>query len=120
MEQFYAFWSQYPKKVGFKTTRDLFMSLSAEQKVKAVESIGLHAELWKKEGRESKFIPYPYSWISGERFEDEIELPTGVKNGKFSVNQYITKKFASGLDASVTQEVFGDLHGKIYPLLRRA
>lgn len=116
---FFLFWTPYPKKQAFKRTKIIWEALSTEQKDKAVKALPLHIKMWSLENRQPQFIPMPFSWLEGERWEDEITF--GEKNnGKFSVNQYITKKFANSMDRRVTPEVFGDVHGKIYPLLRRA
>jgi hypothetical protein len=72
---FFNFWKLYPKKMAFKRSMEAWNLLNVEQHKKAVETISAHAELWKMEGRESRYIPMCFSWLDGERWADEIQLP---------------------------------------------
>jgi hypothetical protein len=71
----FKWWAMYPKKIAFKHTKMVWCSLSEEQKRKAISTLPLHVQLWKLEDRSVQYIPYPRSWLEGERWEDEIELP---------------------------------------------
>ena len=71
----FEFWKMYPKKMAFKNTKVIWMTLAAEQQKKAIESLPMHVRLWTLECRSPQFIPMPFSWLSGERWEDEIQLP---------------------------------------------
>jgi len=84
-EQFEIFWRAYPRKKDkgdarraweqTKTIRPLTADL-----VKAV-IVQKSSVDWTKEG--GRYVPYPASWLRGERWEDsdEIEL-SGVVGGK--------------------------------------
>lgn len=41
----------------------------------ALEALPKHIRFWEAEGRASSYVPYPASWIRGERWHDEIEMP---------------------------------------------
>ena len=75
-KMFEKFWDSYPKK------RDKARAMKAFFKVKnlsgtfsammqALEQQKVSAD-WKKEG--GRFIPYPTTWVSGERWEDELPI----------------------------------------------
>lgn len=67
---FECFWSAYPRRVAKKDARKAWDKLKAEQKDAAMKALPLHIESWSD--REPQFIPYPASWLNGERWEDEI------------------------------------------------
>lgn len=85
MNDFELFWKAYPKK---KNKPDALKAFNAKKNVrppidKLLEVIMAFCktEDWQKE--DGKYIPYPASFLRGERWEDEMEvkLPE-VVNGK--------------------------------------
>lgn len=66
-EFFDYFWSLYPKKTDKKNCRTLFLKLSIEKMINAVEGID-HFTKDKK----IEFVSSPTVYIRGERWEDEI------------------------------------------------
>lgn len=75
MADFSEFWQAYPRKVAKRHAYAMWLRLSAEQRAKAVEVIGLHVEYWQAAGRTHETIPHPGSWLNGWRFDDELEMP---------------------------------------------
>lgn len=96
-EQFEIFWRAYPRKKDKGDARKaweqtkMIRPLTADL-VKAVIVQKSSAD-WTKEG--GRYVPYPASWLRGERWEDceEIEL-SGVVNGKmwFETTQGVDAK----------------------------
>ena len=76
MEDFDAFWQAYPKKVAkadarkaWAQTKDLRPALHVL--LNAIQA-NCKTESWMKQG--GAFIPYPATWLRGERWEDELEV----------------------------------------------
>ncbi len=72
---FETFWKLYPRRVAKKDAFKAWSKLTEEQKAKCLKIIPEHIKMWDAEGRGIQFTPYPASYLNGERFEDEIELP---------------------------------------------
>ena len=75
-KDFDTFWEAYPRKVKKKEARKAWDST---KKVRPELSTILEAvekwkesEFWKKDG--GQFIPYPASWLNGERWDDEVPV----------------------------------------------
>ena len=77
---FETFYKCYPRKVAKKKVVVAWNKLSTEEQEKCIEVIGKHVALWKSEGRDMKYIPYPASWLNAGSFDDE--LPEPKVNGK--------------------------------------
>ena len=71
---FDTFWSLYPRKVARKDASRAWSKLSPPDQALALETLPAHIKLWA-ETTTSQFIPYPATWLNGERFHDEIEMP---------------------------------------------
>lgn len=69
MSDFGIFWAVYPKRVAKKDAEKAWKKLTSEQKVRAMDALPKHIEHWA----DSEFIPYPATWLNGERWEDELE-----------------------------------------------
>ena len=76
MEDFDQFWAAYPKKVAkadarkaWAQTKDLRPALPVL--LNAIQA-NCKTESWMKQG--GTFIPYPATWLRGERWDDELEV----------------------------------------------
>ncbi len=76
MDDFDKFWAAYPKKVAkadarkaWAQTKDIRPELS--NLLTAIPA-NCKTESWMKSG--GAFIPYPATWLRGERWEDELEV----------------------------------------------
>jgi len=96
MDEFETFWNAYPRKVAKAEAKKAWKQTEA---IRPEMDTLLHAikaacktEQWMKSG--GAFIPYPATWLRGERWEDELEvvLP-GV------VNEKPWHETASGIEA---------------------
>lgn len=85
MEGFEEFWRQYPRKVAKGDARKAWIQTAKIRPLLQVLLSALeaqkHQEQWLKDG--GQFIPYPATWIRGERWDDELVIDLGSnKNGK--------------------------------------
>lgn len=71
-ELFESWWATYPRKVSKKNAYNAWRRIP--DKVMPIVEAGLDAYLkkWKKENTPLEMIPYPASWLNGERYYDEI------------------------------------------------
>lgn len=76
MDEFDVFWKHYPRKIAKGDARkawrqterlrpELRIILLAIAKAKETEQ-------WRKES--GQFVPYPATWLRGERWDDEYEI----------------------------------------------
>lgn len=90
------FWSIYPRKVAKAHARKMWARLTASQKFAATQSLPMHVRYWAAAGRDAERIPHPGSWLGGERWEDELEMPeVNVKDEWWKTQAGIAKKAAS-------------------------
>ena len=96
MEDFDQFWANYPKKVAkadarkaWAQTKDVRPDIA---KLLSAITAACKTEQWMKSG--GSFIPYPATWLRGERWEDihEVSLPDVV-------NEKPWHETASGIEA---------------------
>ena len=74
-ELFEKFWNAYPKKVDKKKAKEKFTKLKPTEElvdlmIKQIEKFK-QTNAWQKD--DGKYIPYPTTWLNGNRWEDEIE-----------------------------------------------
>lgn len=72
---FESFWSTYPRKLARKDAEKAWRQIHPAKQLDVVKALRAHVEAWKRKGTEKQFIPYPATWLRGERWEDEIDLP---------------------------------------------
>lgn len=80
---FETFWTLYPRKVAKAHARKMWQRLSAEQKFAATAALPVHVRYWNLAGRDLEKIPHPGSWLGGERWEDELEMPSAPENAQW-------------------------------------
>lgn len=96
MEDFDKFWANYPKKVAKADARKAWLQTKGlRPDINTLLTALMQAcktEQWMRGG--GQFIPYPATWLRGERWEDihEVTLP-GV------VNEKPWHETASGIEA---------------------
>jgi hypothetical protein len=74
-ENFAQFWDLYPRRVSKKDAALAWSKLTLEQQFAALASLPIHVRYWKASGTGGEFLPYPATWLRGERWEDELEMP---------------------------------------------
>ncbi len=72
-ERFDLFWAAYPKKQNKGGTKKVWAKIkpTAElfEKIMAALELAKQSEQWHKDN--GQFIPYPSTWLNGERWEDD-------------------------------------------------
>ena len=68
---FDKFWQLYPRKCSKKDAMKAWAKLKPAEQGKALEALPKHVKHWS--GNALMFIPYPATWIRGERWEDELQ-----------------------------------------------
>lgn len=81
-EMFGLFWSAYPKKIGKGNCEKWFATHKPDQAtvLKMVNAINQQKQSKQWQDSDGKYIPHPYTWLNGKRWEDELRPST--------VNQY--------------------------------
>ena len=75
MIEFTDFYALYPRKEAKKDALKAWGQITEFQRQKALNTIEFHVKRWEMLGTSKEFIPLPSSWLRGERFDDEVELP---------------------------------------------
>lgn len=76
VEGFEEFWAAFPRREAKKDAMKAWGQMTAEQRFAAVHAIPVHVRFWNLAGRSKQYIPLPATWLRGERWEDELEMPT--------------------------------------------
>lgn len=71
---FDSFWNLYPRRLARKDAERAWRKIPVAKQIDVVNAVKAHIQLWKQQGTEKQFIPYPATWLNGQRWEDEIEL----------------------------------------------
>jgi len=83
ISEFESFWAIYPKKVKKKDALKAWLKIKPDEELLNKISDALKQQKksadWIKE--KGKYIPYPASWLNGERWNDIITTTGGQKNG---------------------------------------
>ena len=79
-KKFIEFWDKYPKKVSKKNAKKVFLKLnpSNEQLEKIYKA--LENQKKSKQWQDKQYIPYPATWLNGERWEDETDTTAKQNN----------------------------------------
>jgi len=76
MDEFEKFWTLYPRKVAKADARKAWLQTAKvrppiEELLKGLQAARASKQ-WQKD--DGEFIPYPASWLRGERWADEYEV----------------------------------------------
>lgn len=79
-EMFQKFWDEYPKKVGKANACKAFKKYCKDDETLQVMLKALRVQKESKQWKEKngQFIPYPATWLNGERWNDEVEGKKGA------------------------------------------
>jgi hypothetical protein len=69
-DSFEAFYKKYPRREGKLAAAKAWIKLTDEQREKAVEALPNHVAVFKNRAPDK--VPYPASWLNGERWEDDL------------------------------------------------
>lgn len=70
--EFEKFWEKYPKKVWKRAAFICFKNKNKNEHIAIFDWLDLYLDKWKKEEKPLQFIPDPRTWLSQERYYDEI------------------------------------------------
>jgi hypothetical protein len=73
--EFLEFWAAYPKKVAKLDALKAWAKLTPEQQFAARESLPVHVRYWQAAGTAKEYLPHCATWLNGQRWEDELEMP---------------------------------------------
>ena len=88
------FYALYPRKISRLDAQKAWSKLTLPERVLALSAIPAHVRYWTLAGTDKAFIPYPATWLNGERWTDEIELP----RSKAEVEAELAKQARPGED----------------------
>ena len=74
LNQFKEFYQKYPKKVKKKDVEKWFLKNKPNENLFKEIMDGLDKHLKSKQWLDKKYIPYPTTWLNGERWNDEVDL----------------------------------------------
>lgn len=117
MQDFDRFWQIYPKKVAKADARKAWKQTESirpdlETIIKAIQA-ACKTEQWMRGG--GQFIPYPATWIRGERWDDihEVVIPDVV-------NEKLWHETASGIELKGQEFGIAPSQFESFPLFRAA
>jgi hypothetical protein len=70
------FWMLYPRRVAKKDAQKAWAQMTEAQRMAAIVACVSWRPIWM--AKDVEFLPYPASWLRGERWEDE--LPSSVSH----------------------------------------
>lgn len=73
-ERFETFWGMYPRRLAKKDAERAWLKIPVSKQLDAIQALKIHVISWRQKGTEKQYIPYPASWLNGERWTDEIEI----------------------------------------------
>ena len=118
LSTFDQFWSIYPRRVAKKVAQTAWNRLTDVDRRLALYSLPSHVKLWLLEGREQCMIPHAGSWLNGERFHDEIELPEPTRPDWWKTQSGILAKGASMQLSPRPGESISEFRGRIEVALK--
>ena len=74
-DSFFAFYALYPRHVARKAAERAWAKLKPDAALMEQIMAGLRAQLPMFAGRDWEHIPYPATWLNGERWLDEVPKP---------------------------------------------
>ena len=79
-DRFEMFWKEYPKRVGKKYARLVFLKLKPTGLLLQKMLMTLQAYKQTEQWQDIKYIPHPSTWLNQERWEDDLSIVTGGKH----------------------------------------
>ena len=83
-DNFNSFWAKYPKKTAKQAALKAWKKINPDKELfnQIISALELQKQSvqWQKDG--GQFIPYPVTWLNGERWKDETETQQQIKTDK--------------------------------------
>lgn len=80
---FEDFWSIYPRKVCKADAKKAWTRMTPEQQFAAIQALPVHIRYWAVAGRSKEYMPHASTWLHGERWEDELEMPQAEESAQW-------------------------------------
>ena len=92
--RFNRFWAAYPRKVAIGRARKVWAKLKPDepqtQKMIAAIKAQALAYGWY---RDKTYCPHPTTWLNGERWDDEVEIPAVSQQSQLLTAEDIKRKY---------------------------
>lgn len=84
-EKFDVFWRAYPAKKEKKYALKIWEKMKVDDALfeTIMKSLENHKKSRQWTDKNGQFIPNPTTWLNGERWNDEVELPGNEDNKRF-------------------------------------
>jgi hypothetical protein len=74
-EGFLTFWKTYPRRVAKKDAIKAWLAINPDELLRQRMLRAIAAQKLSPQWRDPKMIPYPASWLNGQRWDDEVTPP---------------------------------------------
>lgn len=91
-DDFERFWVLYPRKIAKAYARKIFARLTTDQQFAAIESLPVHVRYWQQSGRSWDYLPHASTWLAGECWADELQMPNSIDSDWHKSQEGIQKK----------------------------
>lgn len=102
---FDEFWELYPRRVAKADALKAWRQMPQHERALAIVAIPHHIALWRAEGRGTRVVPYPATWLRRESWNDELGFIPDRAPGGGSVMDRIRR--ATGSVDTASSEVVG-------------
>lgn len=69
---FADFWLLYPRRVARKDAQKAWDRMSASDRIEALTALVAWRRVWAT--KDLEYLPYPSTWLNGERWTDELPV----------------------------------------------
>lgn len=114
MDTFDDFWREYPRKVSKKDARKAW-GRAVKIELPAVIIMGLKRQIPFLESRPLEFRPHAATWLNGERWEDEVQIPSAQRRPKSDFDQH-QDAVQRELDKALGRTSDDEFTGKTYDI----
>ncbi len=92
---FKEFYEAYPKKTAPDTAWKAFQAIPLQHHAIVVERAKQHADAWRREDKDPKYIKHPATWLNSGCWKVVIDKKTGLKDCAICGEPYgVGHKFA--------------------------
>lgn len=99
--RFETFWDAYPRKVAKKDARVAFARINPDLALFTRMLEAIAEQRVSRQWRQG-YIPYPATWLNGERWEDVVEIgPVALPEGAPSKTQQRSQRNAEAMAAVI-------------------
>ena len=87
-DAFAAFWSAYPRKVGKGQALKAYRAATKKADPdRILAGLNRHLTVWASAHTATQFVPYPATWLNGERWADDLAAPASTADAARSEEQ---------------------------------